>query len=358
MTVVGTSPDDAGARSTATPSAGPNSASAGTSTSAGPNSASAGTQVRRKVSPELIAKVLSTDDLFPPTRAQRDARMPAPLRVASTAFTILGVALLGFLVYLLFVSRLHHDRAQLTAYANFRSNLALATAPLGQGRPDDPGRPLDVGTPVAVLDIGKLHLREVVFEGTDGSVLENGPGHLRFTPLPGQPGNSVIMGRSTLYGGPFGGISTLEPDDTFTITTGQGEHNYRVIGVRRAGDRLPPPIAANAGRVTLVTAGGNPFVASEVVWVDADLTSSAQARPAPILGIQEIAAAELPMQTDRTAWFPVLYFGAILLVVACLAAWTRYAWGGPQTWLVAMPVVVVLAIAIADQAVRLLPNLL
>jgi hypothetical protein len=54
----------------------------------------------------------------------------------------------------------------------------------------------------------------------------------------------------------------------------------------------------------------------------------------------------------------VIFFGGILLIVASLAAWARYAWGGPQTWLVVVPVVLVLAIAIADQAVRLLPNLL
>jgi LPXTG-site transpeptidase (sortase) family protein len=316
------------------------------------------TRPKITASPETIARLLAGEDLIKPTRAERNARMPSPLKVASTALSILSTVLLGFALYLVFVSQLHHDRAQLTAYADFRARLALATAPVGQYDPDDPTKLLTPGSAVAVLEIPRLGLKEVVFEGTDPSVLTGGPGHLRSTPLPGQPGVSIIMGRSTMYGGPFGRISTLSPDDTFTVTTGQGVHTYRVLGVRRAGETQPPPLASGGGRLTLVTADGNPFVASDVVRVDADLTSAVQPRPQVMLSSRQLSAAEYPMGVDRRGWLGLVAAGAGLVIAAGIAAWTRYSWGGPQTWLVALPVIAALGITAADQAVRLLPNLI
>jgi hypothetical protein len=162
-----------------------------------------------------------------------------------------------------------------------------------------------------------------------------------------------------MYGGPFGHIATLAPDDTLTVTTGQGVHSYRVLGVRRAGDAQPPPLPQGAGRLTLVTTDGNPFVASDLIRVDADLTSPVQPRPRLLISASALrSSAELPMAGDRLAWVPLIVFGLTLVTVASVAAWTRYAWGAPQTWLVAMPVLAALGIATADQAVRLLPNLI
>src|SRR5215468_8200277 len=177
MTVPSARPDDGGARSAVTP--------AGPIWPAAPHPDGQVT-ARPKVtaSPEVIARLLAGDDLVKMTRAERNARMPSPLKVASTALSILSTALLGFALYLGFVSQLHHDRAQLTAYADFRARLALATAPVGQSDPDDPTKLLTPGSAIAVLEIPRLGLKEVVFEGTDSSVLTDGPGHMRSTPLP------------------------------------------------------------------------------------------------------------------------------------------------------------------------------
>jgi LPXTG-site transpeptidase (sortase) family protein len=308
--------------------------------------------------PEVIERLLRSDDLFKPTRAERNAAMPRALRATSTALNILAIAMLGFAVYLGIVSRLHYDRAQFTAYSDFRSQLALATAPIGHADPDDPTKSLAVGAPVAVIEIPSIGLKQVVFEGTSGSVLESGPGHLRNTPLPGQAGTSVLFGRSSMYGGPFNRIDILAPDDTITVTTGQGLQTFKVLGVRRPGDRQPPPLPSGAGRLTLVTAEGNPFVASDVIRVDADLTSPTQPTPAPTAGPVQLTQAELPMATDDLAWFPLIGYGAGLLIVTSLAGWSRYGWGGPQTWIVCAPVIVALGLATADQVTRLLPNLI
>jgi hypothetical protein len=277
--------------------------------------------------------------------------------VVSSFVTILSVTLLGFSVYVGFGSRLHHDRAQLDAYANFRKELALGTAPVGQTQPTDSTRLLTPGTAVAVLKIPALHLDEVVFEGTSGAVLENGPGHVRDSPLPGQAGISEILGRSTLYGGPFGRIETLAPGDTFTVITGQGVQRFAVADVRRAGDPEPPPVAG-AARLVLATATGNPFVPAGVVRVDAELTSQVQPSAPQVLGPALLPAAEQAMATDPLAWYPLVLLGQALVIVAGLLTYARVRWGGWQAWVVGVPVLVFLGLAVADEAIRLLPNLM
>ncbi len=64
------------------------------------------------------------------------------------------------------------------------------------------------------------------------------------------------------------------------------------------------------------------------------------------------------MARDPDAWMPLVLWGQALLVAALALAWARIRWGGWQTWLVGVPVLGALGLAAADQAARLLPNLL
>jgi sortase A len=307
-------------------------------------------------------------DAVAPTPADAPGETPAPrktppkrhsaaLNVVTTAVLILSVALLGFALYVGVISSLHHARAQHTAYADFRKALALGTAPVSQVQPVDPKKLLPLGTAVAVLSIPTIHLREVVFEGTTPSVLENGPGHLRDTPLPGQAGVSEIMGRAAAYGGPFGRLSNLQADDLITVLTGQGESRFRVLDIRREGDPLPAPLLAGRGRLLLATASGAPFVPSGVLRVDADLISPTLATPVSVLSAANLAPSEHAMGTDPSAWIPLVLWGQALVIAAVLLSWARSRWGRWQTWIVAVPVLMFLGLAVADQAARLLPNL-
>jgi sortase A len=291
-----------------------------------------------------------------PRRARRQA--PPTVQVITTAITLLSVVLLGFAVYIGFVARLHHDRAQLVAYANFRKELALGTAPTGQTKPTDPNTLLDMGTPIAVLSIPKVGLNEVVFEGTTGAVLEKGPGHLRETPLPGQAGVSTIMGRATMFGGPFGKLASLMPGDMIRVTTGQGVHDYTVLDIRKSGMPSPPQPAAGKGRLVLTTAYGGPVVPSDVLRVDADLTTQVQDSARLKLGPDRVPHSEQVMAIDTGAWFPMVFVGEALVMAVALISVARVVWGNWQAWLVAVPVIGFLGLATADQAARLLPNLM
>jgi sortase A len=290
-------------------------------------------------------------------RRQPGGRATLLREMAGTTLWILALCLLGFVLWFAFLSRLHYDRIQVESYANFRVNLALATAPTGPTQPGFPAKLLVPGTPVGVLNIPEIGLTSVIFEGTSGRVLESGPGHLRDTPLPGQPGVSVIFGRRAAYGGPFSRLPWLKAGDIFTVTTGQGVASYRVIDLRRAGDPVPP-FTAGTGRLILVTADGPPLAPFGVLRVDADLISKPSQAPTMVISAAQLGPSEQVLGTDPNALWAVVLWGVLLLGAAALLAWAGQQWGRWQTWIVAVPVVLFLSLTISDQVAVLLPNLM
>jgi len=285
-------------------------------------------------------------------------RPTGPRAMAGTSILILAVTLLGFMGWIAFGSRLYYDRAQGDAYANFRGALANAVAPTGPTNPYNPDQLLTPGSAVAVLDIPEIHLNAVVFEGTTSSILEMGPGHLRDTPLPGQPGTSVLLGRRAAYGGPFSGLGSLAPGQTFTVTTGQGVSTYQVLDVRRQGDPLPPALQEGQGRLILVTADGAPFAPTGVLRVDCNLVSKTFQAPTMVLTEADISPSENALGTEPLAWVQVVLWGQVLLAAAAAAGWLWHRWGKWQTWIVAVPVIAFLATCVANEVTRLLPNLM
>jgi sortase A len=302
----------------------------------------------------------------PRTGQRRPAVSPAVLARQSIGSSLLIVAGcgLGFVLWLALFSRLHYDHAQHNAYDALRYELAAGTAPTGPTQlvnpnlENSPSELVPSGAPVAALSIPEIGLRTVVFQGTTGSVLENGPGHLRDTAMPGQVGISVIMGRRAAYGGPFSKLSSLAPGDTFTVVTGQTEAKFQVLDLRRAGSPSPPPPAAGQSRLILVTADGAPFAPSGLLYVDADLTSQPQPAPPMVLSASDLSPSENAMGTEPQAWLPIVLWGQLLLLVTLALSWLRYAWGRWQTWLVAVPVLSYIVLSVADEVTRLLPNVM
>jgi len=277
-------------------------------------------------------------------------------RAIGASLLILAGTALVFVGWVGLFSHLHYDKAQLNAYDALRVELAEGTAPNGPTQANSSAL-LPMGAPVAVLSIPAIKLRTVILQGTTGSVLEDGPGHLRDTVLPGQVGDSVIMGRQTAYGGPFGGLASLVPGDTITVVTGQAVSNYKVIDLRRAGSPNPPALASGAGRMTFVTADGAPLDPTGTLYVDAGETSKPQVSPGVVLS-QYLSPTENAMATDSGAWLPMVLWGQLLVLVVGALSWLWTAWGRWQTWVIAVPAIGFLVLSISDQATRLLPNLL
>ena len=85
-----------------------------------------------------------------------------------------------------------------------------------------------VGEEFGRIVVPSLDLEHIMFEGVDRDTLKNGPGHMPWTPLPGQPGNAVISGHRTTYGAPFFDFDQLAPGDEIVVETLLGAHTYEV----------------------------------------------------------------------------------------------------------------------------------
>lgn len=300
-----------------------------------------------------------------PPRSPRLSRMPAAPRPkgprdarwwSGAALLTVSVLLLSFVAHVALLSNLQHHRAQQIAYDELRTTLAKAETPVGQLNLNEEMVPL--GTPVALMEIPSLGLREVILEGTTAEALRSGPGHRRDSVMPGQAGTAVILGRQLAYGGPFAGLPQLRPGDDITVTTGQGEHTYRVIGLRRAGDPMPGEVREDGGRLELQTADGLAMFPSGVLYVDAELMSKTQANPSRVLGYPALPVEERAMGQTPDGGFAV-FFALIFLVAAGIGTgwlWTR--WGRWQGWLIGFPVLVALGAITADTVMDALPNLL
>ncbi|MFZ0122507.1 MAG: class E sortase [Pseudonocardiaceae bacterium] len=290
----------------------------------------------------------------------------AEFELAGQVLGVVAVLALCFLIELTVLGNLRHDRDQAQLADLFRIELAqpgppVALAPVGPF--DDAGKPLAAGAPVALLEIPKLGLREVVGEGTSSEILMSGPGHRRDTPLPGQVGISVIAGRRATYGAPFRSIDRLRRGDPITVTTGQGKHSFKVLDVRYAGNPVPPLPTSGQGQLTLVTtavpAGGilSAFRPIDVVRVDAALVSAAQSRP-PQMPSVAVPPADALMAGDSSALLSVVGWSMLLLAAGVAIVWVRFRTGWWQAWVIGVPVLVTLGLTASDALAALLPNLL
>ncbi|CAB4810534.1 MAG: sortase [Actinobacteria bacterium] len=270
------------------------------------------------------------------------------------AVLMLFVLMVSAVLHLFVASRIQHSASQQRLHDRFRSALATGTAPVGSL--DGDGRLVSTGTPVAYLQIPALDVEEVIVEGTSSSNLYAGPGHRRDTPLPGQVGRSVIVGRRLLFGGPFALLDRLKPGNEILVTTAQGVFRFSVIGIRRAGDPIPEAPRGRASRLVLATAGGSGLNPSGVLWVDADLQGEAVGGPARVLTSATLPGEEQAGSSDsRTLWALVLWLQLLLIsVVGALWSWRR--WGHALTWIIGTPVLLLVSNLMWDEFFRLLPN--
>ncbi|KAA1423914.1 class E sortase [Mumia zhuanghuii] len=279
--------------------------------------------------------------------------VPSRVTVA-TVLQALALLIVWLLLYLTVLSSFQHGHAQRSLYAELRTELALGEAPSGA--------PIVPGTPLAVLSIPALDLGdEVVVEGSRNEQLRVGPGHVTGTVLPGQIGVSVLAGRSTTFGGPFGGLDELRAGDPIVVTTVQGTFRYDVVAVRVKGDPVPAPPKEGQGRLTLVSSlpGPGPLGAlrpANTVYVDAALESGAVA--AGPVGQTDLEATYMSGRLD----VPTLAQLALALQLLLLAV-AGFAWGWHRgnrrvVWAAGIPVVVAALWLATSLSAHLIPGLI
>ena len=295
----------------------------------------------------------------PPRRMPRQAVPLAPLSrgqvLLQGSLTMFAAVLFGFLVNLTLLSQLQHVVSQQQLRAELGEQLAAGSAPVSEGTFDNVL--LSDGDPVARLEIPSLAVDQIVVEGTSSAALTKGPGHRRDTFLPGQAGVSVLMGRATAYGGPFGRIQELPPGETISVITGQGEHIYRVLGVRYAGDPSPA-FKPGTGHLVLETARGGPFMPSGVVRVDAELVSSVKPDGPRRTTFATLNPADKELASDFSMVWALVFACQLLLLAEVACVWALRRFGRAKTWVVFVPVLLLSGLLVADQVTRLLPNLM
>lgn len=102
------------------------------------------------------------------------------------------------------------------------------------------------GAPVARLLIPKIRLDEIVLEGIDDEALNGGPGHYPGSPLPGQPGNSIISAHRDRHFRTLGGVAVGD-----TIVTQSGSKTTQWIVVKRQVVDKDRPVLFPAKTATL-----------------------------------------------------------------------------------------------------------
>lgn len=120
----------------------------------------------------------------------------------------------------------------------------------------------DLPDQVELIPLGRLKIRKInvdlpILEGGTHVQLRYGLAHIEDTPLPGEPGNSSILGHRMLDNGRhLNRLNEVENGDTFTVNTGDDLYTYEVIDMPIIKpEELPAYIAKDYGApaITLIT---------------------------------------------------------------------------------------------------------
>lgn len=233
---------------------------------------------------------------------------------------VIAVVILGIVLYL--VEPMFQQRDQGLLLERYRSSIdKAANQSSGLGGVEVSSIAPSVGSAVGIVEIGAIGLRQVVVEGTASSNTMTGPGHVPGTAAPGQPGNSVIVGRSSMYGGPFGGLSGMSVGDQIVVSTTQGQSLYEVTDTGSvtlsnaasptAAPEVPAPTPVSTTTSTTVAPEVDPAATTETTVEETTTTVAVEETTTTVEG--DTATTEAPTTTTIAAIESALGGGSIPL---------------------------------------------
>jgi len=277
----------------------------------------------------------------PAPKPKRDGR-----KIAGAVFAGVGVVVALFLAFEFFATQLIYDRSQSLLRQQLQSLVASKEATSTMWIPAD-------GQPIGVLTIPVIGLSTVMVQGSTTSMTEQGPGHLRGTPMPGRFGNSVLLGRRSTYGAPFQRLDELRPGDTVDVATGAGEFTYLVatVAVIRPGE---PDVTgpSNDSRLTMITSSPR-YMATGRFAVTAVLRGPPAEQP--VSPAVAIAPTELALEADTGGLGGFLLWIELAAVALLGALWLKRRVSWRVAWLLGTPLVVALLWAAFRAADRFFP---
>jgi sortase A len=178
------------------------------------------------------------------------------------------------------------------------------------------------GQAIGVIQIQKIGLDEVVIEGDSVGNLRAGPAHQSESPLPGEQGNTVLVGHKRLYGGPFRNLAKLAQGDQIVFQGKSGDPTAfevaEVLQTDTSGAQAAASKRPEVESLTLVTNRGGWFSGAKTVVIAtrvgapgaaASATSRDQPPAVPPLRLESSAASALWL----LLWLVVLGYLALLL---------------------------------------------
>ena len=293
--------------------------------------------------------VLGDDDAAEgPLEAEGAAkpRRKIDLLIPGLILTVLGLTLVLFFAYALSFSGFKEQRAQ-------RQMLNIFTTPAG-AVPLSGKLPPD-GTPAAVLRIPKIHLHQIVLQGSGPAQTAKGPGLMTGTARPGTIGNAVIIGRSVTGGKPFADLHELKVGDRLSLASGLGKFHYRVAktGYAKPG-QIDPASPVNHAELTLVTANA-PLSNNIQYYVVARQTTAPGAAAKPH---HKPTTIELGLAGDPHAVLPSILLGLVYLaaLIGTVIAYRRFRSKALVIYVLTTPIILALAFWWFQNLYLLLPS--
>ncbi|GAA4856728.1 hypothetical protein GCM10025787_46220 [Saccharopolyspora rosea] len=161
------------------------------------------------------------DDVVAPPPDPRPARVRSALHVLGELLITLGLVLLLFVFYAVYVTDWSTARQQAAATDQLRARWQRPAAT----------EPPAVGEGLAVLHVPSFgpDYRFTVLEGTDRERLAAGPGHYTGTAAPGEQGDFAVAGHRIGRGAPFNHLDRLRSCDALVVETATQWFIYRVL---------------------------------------------------------------------------------------------------------------------------------
>jgi sortase A len=260
---------------------------------------------------------------------------------------VLLVLMVGLFVFAKFFTPMSENRSQALLEKEFVPALLNGIAPVGY--------PIEAGASIALLEIEDIDVRRVVVEGTRAEDLAKGPGHLVGSAIPGQPGTSAILGRSSRYGSAFARLDELQAGQEITVTTAQGEHTYEVVDstVRSANDSAA--FTGERNMLLLITGVGGASPDQRLV-VRALLTSTVFPAGAAATEVKT-TTAELGLEgsTESPMQLAIWLFLLLFLLISLIPMTDKI--GKRVTWLIALPILAVALFQVWQHATLMYPSI-
>jgi sortase (surface protein transpeptidase) len=248
---------------------------------------------------------MTLDQEKPETRRSGSDVLRMVLRGIGQTLITLGVVVLLFVVYEVYVTDLFGQQKQAAATSAidqvWASEEQTAPQTVVVQSPDqlvtDPRQRVPAYEPLTGEGFAKLYVPAfgadyvfTVVEGTDSDDLYIGPGHYSDTQLPGQPGNFAVAGHRVSKGSPFNDLGLLASCDAIVVETQDDWFVYRVLPMADEASTWAATQHAHCEGVGLQTGQYDGVYGREIT----DPSDYAQVLPVP-----HVSSTDIPADAQR-----------------------------------------------------------